>query len=144
MPKYSVIVTGDATVSQTITVVAQDERQAEEFALECVDPSNWEWDDCNTPHEIYTTGVDEIDNPNQCKTRADLFNRPSRKTLDLEKDSNGNPCVWLNFYRDAADRCYREPWSCQCDDDGLSPFDSGWIGPDDQAEVALWESLKDA
>lgn len=73
------------------------------------------------------------------KTRADLIDRPAWK--DLKVDSSGNPCVWLNYYEGADGIWWTDAWSCQCDDDGIEPYLSEWVGPDDDAEINLWESL---
>lgn len=64
--------------------------------------------------------------------------------LGTDVDTSGNPCVWLNYYRDEDGASWQDTWSCQCDDDGYSPYRSEWLGPEDQAEIALWESLPDA
>lgn len=89
-------------------------------------------------------------------TRADLMQRPA--WADMETDTSGNPLVWRNSYA-CDDGHHMEEWhmdwSCQCDDDcgvcgaSIAPTYAGeatsrWIGPEDHAEIALWESLPDA
>ncbi|MGL4810991.1 MAG: hypothetical protein ACRCXM_04360 [Beijerinckiaceae bacterium] len=85
------------------------------------------------------------------QTRCDLMQHPA--FADLGTDGDGNPCVWENHY--SCRSCtseqvdWTDAWSCQCDDecpecgDDLSPDESVWIGPDDPALRALWESLPD-
>ena len=81
-------------------------------------------------------------------TRADLMKHES--FADLEKDSEGNPCVWLNQYRCDCGEEWDSPWSCQCDDEcgrcgkDRSPDESDWLGPNDRDALALWENLPEA
>ena len=139
MPRYSVIVTRDATESVTVEVVTRDEAEAEAKALE-MDHSGWTLDDCNF-HQPYTNGADLIEGP-EYRNRANLMS--CREWWDMDIDSSGNPLVWMNYYRDEKGMEWEEPWSCQCDDDGYEPYESEWIGPSDPAEILLWESLPDA
>lgn len=74
------------------------------------------------------------------KTRADLMTHPA--FAGLETDSSGNPCVWDNFYEDEKLGSWVSAWSCQCDDDGVEPYDSVWIPPEEFYE--LWERLPEA
>ena len=141
MPKYTVCVTADATQSYTVEIVATDQASAEVKALESIDYAAFEPDDC-FPQNPYVSWSDEHDEPKRSKTRADLMRRPAWKELDT--DSCGNPCVWLNHYEDEMGRHWDDVWSCQCDYDGISPYESEWIGPEDEAEIALWESLPEA
>ncbi len=71
-------------------------------------------------------------------SRADLMLHPAFK--DLEEDTDGRPCVWLNLYEKDGTH-WSSAWSCQCDDEGVEPYDSEWIGPQDPQLIALWESL---
>lgn len=80
-------------------------------------------------------------------TRADLFDAPGYKNLSA--DSNGNPCVWLNYYFCDTGHVMEEwndMWSSQCDDEcpvcgrSVSPLNSAWIGPGDTVD-AEWLSL---
>lgn len=79
------------------------------------------------------------------RTRADLMAHPA--FADLNTDSDGNPCVWLNTYK--CPDCgaeWEDRWSSQCDDDcgecgtTCAPEESLWNGPDDDARD-MWESL---
>lgn len=77
------------------------------------------------------------------RTRADLMQHPA--FAGLETDTQGNPCVWLNEYADEAGNVWDSYWSCQCDDDGVSPYASHWSATcapnqSDQA-YRLWERL---
>lgn len=72
-------------------------------------------------------------------TRADLFQL--EEWADLQKDSSGNPCVWLNSYVNERGEHWTSEWSCQCDDNGYSPAAYSWIGPMDPAHKTLWEML---
>lgn len=143
MPRYSVIVTRDATESVTIEVAARSEAEAEEKARDEAE-NNWDlqWtvDDGNW-HQPYTNGADLV-SETEFRNRADLMTRPAWR--GMETDTVGNPCVWLNYYCDEEGREWEDPWSCICDDDGFSPYESEWIGPADAAEIALWESLPEA
>lgn len=136
MPRYSVIVTRDATESVTIEVAARDEAEAEAKAIEAAEYSeDWTLDDGNF-HDPYTNGADLVCEQ-EYRTRADLLTRPAWR--GMETDTAGNPCVWMNYYEG-----FEEAWSCQCDFDGEAPSDSDWVGPTDAAEIALWESLPEA
>lgn len=81
-------------------------------------------------------------------TRADLMNHPEFE--HLEKDSEGNPCVWKNDYRCECGEEWDGVWSCQCDDEcgicgkDISPDESEWIGPDEGPALELWENLPEA
>lgn len=81
---------------------------------------------------------------------ADLGDRSDLMAMtafsNLESDTCGNPCVWLNRYRGEgpdADE-WDNAWSCQCEDDGVEPFESEWIGPTEDVLRALWEDLPEA
>ncbi len=78
------------------------------------------------------------------KTRADLLNLAGFHHLDT--DSCGNPIVWENHF--TCRTCSSEQvdwidnWSCQCDDEcpecgeAVSPYDSIWIGPENQVSYS--------
>lgn len=85
-------------------------------------------------------------------TRADLA-----AFGDLDKDSAGNPCVWLNEYRcdggvdePTHDDEWDDRWSCQCDDQcptcgrSVSPHTSTFIADVPPALEALWAALPEA
>ena len=144
MPKFTVCVTADATVSQVMLITAPNKVEAEMIALQTYDYEKFELDD-NMPQDVYISWSSEDRfEPVQCLTRADLYQRTPWFLLDLTADTAGNPCVWLNHYRDDAGREWSDPWSCQCDYEEIPPYSCDWIGPEDQAEIALWESLPDA
>jgi hypothetical protein len=143
MPRYSVIVTRDATESVTIEVAARSPGEAETKAREEAENNrdlDWTLDDGNF-HDPYTNGAELVDEV-EYRTRADLMTRPEWR--GMETDTVGNPCVWMNYYRNDDGMEWEDPWSCMCDDDDVSPHDSDWIGPSDAAEIALWESLNEA
>lgn len=143
MPRYEVIVTRDATESVTVEVVAQSEADAEAKAKElayCDDDLPWTLDDGNY-HDPYTNGA-ELVSETEYRDRSDLLARPAWR--GMETDTAGNPCVWMNYYRNDEGQEWEDCWSCQCDDDGYSPYESEWLGPTDPAEILLWESLQDA
>lgn len=75
------------------------------------------------------------------KSRADLCTIEGFDSL--ETDTSGNPCVWLNHYNPGTEY-WCSAWSCQCDDDGIEPYFSEWIGPADSTLRALWEALPEA
>ena len=77
------------------------------------------------------------------RNRADLFGYPIWALLGLDADPAGNPCVWLNHYEDG-DRTWSDTWSCQCDDDGVSPTSSEWLGPASANEYIRWDNLPEA
>lgn len=79
--------------------------------------------------------------PQDIGTRADLAGMKAFASLGT--DSDGNPCVWRNHYRDDDGREWEDEWSCQCDDDGWEPVESDWIGPEHPALVELWNDLPD-
>lgn len=144
MPRYHVCVTAEATQSQVMTIVAKNAAEARALALATYEVDNFELDD-NFPQDVYVSWderIKEIDIV--CNTRADLFERRAWRKLDLDTDSSGNPCVWRNYYVDEDGRSWSSDWSCRCDDDDFTPYDSEWLGPEDQAEVALWEMLPEA
>lgn len=88
------------------------------------------------------------------KTRADLMRHPTFAALDLNTDSDGNPCVWENHFTcrtcSSEQIDWTDTWSCQCDDEcpecgeSVSPYESVWIGPSDPVFRPLWESLPEA
>lgn len=166
MPKYTVIVTRDATESAVVSVSAEDEAKARDVAIEHLwktsDPVVWELDDpLNSAHPYVTDvspepeplrwAVDMSDggdvlavNGVPLKTRADLMKLEFFKHLEV--DDAGNPCVWRNYYaRDTPGETetWSSDWSCQCDDDGIEPFDCDWIGPDAGVLREIWEGLPD-
>lgn len=144
MPRYHVCVTAEATQSQVLTVTAEDAAAARALALEIYDIEDFELDD-NLPQDVYVSWDEEIPEIDEsCKTRADLFKRPAWKKLDLDEDLCGNPCVWRNYYEDEEGHCWSSDWSCQCDEFDHAPYRSEWLGPIDQAEGALWETLPEA
>ena len=72
------------------------------------------------------------------RTRADLADLPGWDNLEV--DSSGNPCVWRNLYENG--RAYWVSyWSCQCEDDGVSPYHSEWVGPEDPVQQEVWDLL---
>ena len=73
------------------------------------------------------------------ETRADLMQHPA--FVDLDTDSCGNPCIWENLYFDAGND-WRSTWSCQCDDDGVEPYESNFLPG--QEFYDLWNSLPEA
>jgi hypothetical protein len=141
MPRFDVCVTTDVTMSQVLSIVAEDEASARAEALENYDPSKFENDD-NLPQDVYVSWSERNETAPKCRTRADLMLREAWR--GMETDTSGNPCVWLNFYADEENRTWTDTWSCQCDDDGSAPYHSDWIGPQDEAEIILWENLPDA
>lgn len=95
------------------------------------------------------------------RTRADLVTHPAFAHLSV--DSDGNPCVWRNYY--TCRSCtseqidWSDDWSCQCDDDCPNCHttheadDFEWIAtttgkPEDGLlgceAYHLWESLPEA
>lgn len=85
-------------------------------------------------------------------TRVDLMQHPD--FADLGTDGDGNPRVWENEYYcgdcGPDQSIWSSEWSCQCDDEcsscgnSVGVTNSIWIGPDDEALRALWESLPEA
>lgn len=86
------------------------------------------------------------------KTRADLTALPGFDGLAV--DTSGNPCVWRNFYScqcpDGPQCDWEMEWSCQCDDEcpacgaDCAPYDSIWLGPRPDVDLACWASLPEA
>ena len=64
-------------------------------------------------------------------------------------DSDGRPCVYRNEYACSCGHEWSDEWSCACDDrcpqcdTEIEPEETTWVGPDDPAAKALWESLED-
>lgn len=81
-------------------------------------------------------------------TRADLPLLFPDEFGHLDQDSEGNPCVWRNEYqhqhKDGTFDEWTSEWSCQCDDDGVEPVRSVWIGTQNVGLRALWERLPEA
>lgn len=57
---------------------------------------------------------------------------------DLPRDSDGQPCSYLNYYRcDDCDVEWTDQWSCACDDEcpscgsDYSPYDTDDLGEDE-------------
>lgn len=149
MPRYDIILTRDVTESKVVSVIASTEEDASEIALGINPTIGWEVDE-NFPAETYVTDITEVP---RYQTRADLMDREAWE--GLQTDTAGNPIVWENQYRcdlDHDEIVWHDTWSCQADDDcpacgvSIAPSDSGrptslWIGPKDEAEIALWNSL---
>lgn len=82
------------------------------------------------------------------KTRADLLSHTSFAALST--DSDGNPCVWLNYYACDCGNEWTDAWSCQCDDEcgecgiSISPIESDWLGPIEAAAQTIWGELPEA
>lgn len=82
------------------------------------------------------------------RTRADLMNHASFAALYT--DSEGNPCVWLNYYRCECGNEWDSAWSCQCDEEcgecgkDYSPYNSDWLGPIEAAAQTIWDNLPEA
>ena len=104
------------------------------------DPGLWLVDEGNFWPDPYITGVDEV-GEEVYRTRADLMQR--RRWHHMDIDISGNPLVWRSYYLGADGLEWTDEWSCQCDSDGVEPHHSEWIGPQDAAERAFWESLPD-
>jgi hypothetical protein len=142
MPTFQICLTRDVTESAFIQVVAANAGDAKAIAIcEDVPATAWEVDDGNCWDAPYVTSCAQI---HLCspKTRADLLKRPAWSEIDT--DTSGNPIVWRNYYRHEDWAEWSEDWSCQCDDGGQTPYQSDWIGPQDAAEIALWEKLPEA
>lgn len=88
------------------------------------------------------TDIWSVDPSHIHEDRAALMKRPSWRGMDV--DSEGNPRVWKNHYRDENGREWSSTWSCQCDDDDYGPYESEWIGPDAPEEYLLWSALPEA
>ena len=71
-------------------------------------------------------------------TRINLAEHPAFR--DLKTDTDGRPCVWRNHYERNGDE-WSDDWSCQCEDDGVEPYASEWVGPLDWRLIDLWDSL---
>lgn len=80
--------------------------------------------------------------PPDLRDRSDLSAMTAFRELDV--DTCGNPCVWMNHYRDDDGNEWESAWSCQCEDEGVEPFRSEWIGPESDLLRKLWEDLPEA
>lgn len=77
--------------------------------------------------------------------RKDLISRPAWEDVGLtDDDDDANPIVWRNHYHDRDGKRWEMDWSGEVEDDGHSPYQVDWIGPQDPAERALYDALPDA